>query len=158
VTVFSIEESTTYKLLLSRTLTAFTVPEDLVVAAGPAPQSFTFQGTTSVISPPANPNLCRVYGFLQDLKGSPLAFIAVIAHNLFDVTDINGIGILGSKTDVITDATGRFEMDLVQGATVQIMVQDTDIAIRVEVPAQATANITDLISSATNEIAPPVQG
>lgn len=153
----ALEESTDYAVLLSHPYTTFTVPETLSLPAGTTPVEETFEGDYTSPDVPT-PDTCRVYGYLKELDGTPWIGASVIADNLFNVIDVAGAAILAPRIDDQTDSDGLFELDLVRETTVRISIQNTDFAAHLQVPDQANANITDLLSTATEEIPEVVRG
>ncbi len=149
---FSLEEGTTYKVLLSRPLTTFTVPETIVTPAAPATVNFPLEGDSDAVAPPVSPDLCRVYGFLVDLSGAVLPERSIFFQNLFGVSAVGGTAIFGPDLTAMTDEDGYFEVDIVRGATVRCTIQDTRIAASLIIPDEGTANITELLADAVQEI------
>ena len=62
---------------------------------------------------PSLPGLCRVYGFLYDVKGEPLAAVAVSASLPSGVTRAGATVISPFKVSTLTDSLGYFYLDLI---------------------------------------------
>lgn len=115
----------------------------------------TVTGTKQVISSPGSPDLCRVYLFLRDLDGSPLANAQVVAGNLFAQGTENVGGVEVTK---LTDAQGLVYFDLVQGLRVRFSVKGTSISRIVEIPAVAQQNLMTLAGFQTDAFAQVGEG
>jgi hypothetical protein len=65
---------------------------------------------------PSLPGLCRVYGFLYDVKGEPLAEIAVSASLPSGVSRSGATVISPFRVSTVTDSLGHFFLDLIPSA------------------------------------------
>ena len=136
-----------YDVFLSRSLTAFTVPEPIVVTAV-GPNTFTFMGTLAgAIVPPADPLLCRIYYDARSLSGVAVVGQRVIFLSRYAPIRSGSIGVMGNQVVATTNAQGHFEVDIVRGAQVQVSFIGTNIVRDVTIPDQEIANLLDIAES-----------
>ena len=106
----------TYKILLRKASTNFTVPETMTITSSGS-NTFTFYG--SGFSPISIPSVgvCIIYGWVIDLAGNPVknAKITAIETNNSRFSGINKI-VKFSKS-VISDANGLWEIELLWSGT-----------------------------------------
>jgi len=138
-----------YKVVLRRHRTSFTVPESLTVT-GPGPETKTYTGTVILPSVPVAPNTCVVYGSVFDIDGaaddgtSPDSIVVTINR-------VRGQLIVGDNfitqdyLRVKPDTNGYFEIELIQGIQVTIGIERVGIRKTVTIPAQASAALKDLV-------------
>lgn len=93
---------------------------------------------------------CRIYGRVVGYDGNPLFGTAVSAHIELASADMSGqfagtVGVMSFDIEAITDARGNFEIDLIQGTTADLSIATINFEKSFTVPAQATANLTDLV-------------
>ena len=133
-----------YEIYLSRPQTSFTVPEDITVVAGGG-NIFTFTGTvTGVITPPADPTLCRVYLDARGIDGSLLGDFEVIFSTRWSPVVVGNVGVLGSQVLAMTNVQGHLEVDLVRGAQLRVAFVGTNIVREITIPNLEVANLLDI--------------
>lgn len=113
----------TYNIRLFASGYSFTVPEVLVVTAD---GSVTYSGTALIsIIPPASPDLCAIYGVVDDVGGNPVDGACVEAYAVTPQTVGEYL-----KSDLIastrTATDGTFQIDLVRLTQVQFKITDPD--------------------------------
>jgi hypothetical protein len=86
-----------------------------VVAGGP--NAFILEGTEIVIPGPVDPTLCRVYGWATD-GGTRIANCKVTALLTEPGAKAGLFKIISHKIEVITDATGYWQLDLIPNASI----------------------------------------
>ncbi len=101
---------------------------------------------------PSLPGLCRVYGFLYDVKGEPLAEVAVSASLPSGVTRTGATVISPFKVSTVTDSLGYFYLDLIPSADLVPSTTAYEITIgshegtilrkRLTVPAEPSWQVT----------------
>lgn len=113
----------TYNLRIWATGYSFTVPEVLVVTAD---DSVTYQGTSGiVITPPSAPDLCVIYGYVNDAAGQPIGGACVSATPT--LPQVMGDAQAGNRAiHVATREDGYFELELVRSSEVRFQIEDTD--------------------------------
>lgn len=109
----------TYKLRIVASGRGFTTPETMTVAADG--DSFTFTGTGATLADATDPQYCKIQTTqpLMDISGEVLKdyTLTFIAH----VPQVAQSGVLHKReVEVITDATGNFDVDLLRGAKVYV--------------------------------------
>jgi hypothetical protein len=127
----------TYALRLFASGYAFTVPEMLVVTVDAA---VTYVGSNIVvITPPASPNLCAIYGTIRDAGGTPISNAKVQAYAVTPQT----VGTTVEAEAVactVTDANGFFQLNLERKAEVSFAIEDAGIDLVKTVPDAASQN------------------
>jgi len=107
----------------------------------------TLYGYCFDLGTPLEPDRCRVYGFLYDLKGTPLADVAITAHLPQGVTRCGGRVISPFSISATSDTAGYFYLDLIPsdslnpvGTLYEFNINGEDGVIlrqRLQVPAQS---------------------
>lgn len=138
-----------YKVLLRRTRTSFTVPETLAVT-GPTPETQTYNGAEISVPASSNPNVCVIYGNIYDISGVPddqvsPDYVAVHAQKTQGLIHTGGRFYTADKQVVKADANGYFEMELVQGIQVVIRIPRVGVDKTITVPALATVDLSTLV-------------
>ena len=115
-----------------------------LIVSGATAQTIT--GTAVVITPPADPDLCRVAIYLKYADGS----IPVEVENWITITRLPEIddNVSLSATPIegtYSATTGLLYWDIIQGATIKVFVKDFGIQKQITVPATATAELEDLL-------------
>lgn len=113
----------TYNLRIWATGYSFTVPEVLVVTADAA---VTYQGTSGiVITPPSAPELCVIYGYVNDAGGQPIGGACVSAvPSLPQAFNDSQAGDRAIHTTTRED--GYFELELVRNTEVRFTIENTE--------------------------------
>lgn len=129
----------TYNLRIWATGYAFTVPEVLVVTADAA---VTYQGTSGiVITPPSAPDLCVIYGYVNDAGGQPIAAACVSA--VPELPQAVGSAQTGERSiHVQTREDGYFEIELVRTSVVRFRIEGTEVDVTKTVPDAASQEFT----------------
>lgn len=138
-----------YKVLLRRTRTTFTVPEDLTVT-GPTPETQTYNGAELSVPASSNPNVCVIYGNIYDISGVPddqvsPDYVAVTAQKTQSLIHTGGRFYTSDKVTVKSDANGYFEMELAQGIQVVIRIPRVGVDKSITVPVAATVDLSTLV-------------
>jgi len=147
-----LEDGATYSIRLVKPYTTFSEPETIVVAPVTDPQEFTLEGTYVDPAVPSGQDLCRVYGIALHTDGTPYTDADVVVDNLFGDVILGDWSIFGPRMSGRTSATGQFEVEVLRGATVRIVVQGTTLAARVVIPDQSMVHINELLEQAEAEI------
>lgn len=80
-------------------------------------------------------DLVKGFGTLAGLDGKPVVGRLIVFYNVFMPPLLVGdIGIVGREVSVETDEAGYFEMMLVKGATVDVVITGTGITRQITVP------------------------
>jgi len=146
-----------YKAILSKSLTSFSNPYDITVAdnGGVGSQTFTLVGTPLSIQPPASPEFCRVYGYLQSMTGqySDKYNIRVEAVGANRNSYVAGTGAIDSEPQGVAQdskvirpnrTTGIWEIDLVRKAIVRIQIEAQGVDKVFRVPDETMRNFKDI--------------
>jgi hypothetical protein len=129
----------TYNLRIWATGYSFTVPEVLVVTAD---DSVTYQGTSGiVITPPSAPDLCVIYGYVNDAGGQPIGGACVAAVPTLPQA-VSGSQMGRRSIHVTTQEDGYFELELVRTSEVRFRIEDTDVDEVKTVPDAASQEWT----------------
>ena len=132
-------DDATYKLRLAKGTTGFTVPETMTITKD---ETFTFTGTPFVAPTAVDPGDCAVYGTIWDSENKPWAGVQIDAYATTPqfVGDITMGMRLGT---VMTDALGKFTIDLGKGVEVRFKVVDAGIDWTKTVPNAANQDVKD---------------
>ena len=100
---------------------------------------------TSAESEPA-PSLstCIIKDHILDLSGVPLQNIGVSARLLALPAIISNVGVYDEIVSTKTDANGFFQLTLIQGATVDIVIPATGYRRTIVVPSATSANLFEI--------------
>jgi hypothetical protein len=132
----------TYKLRIFRSGYSFTSPETLTVSGD---GSHTINGTQVVTGTPSSPSGCVVFCDLQD--AGIVDHQSVTLQATYITPQANGDVIGTSRTvSATSNASGRVELELAQGAVVDLEIENAGVDIRLLIPAQASYNLTSVIA------------
>jgi hypothetical protein len=98
-----------YKLRMYKSSWVFTVPESIIVSGN---LSDTFYANLFNPGNPPAANLCRVYGWIRDLKGQPLAGVTVEAKISTTPLRYQSVLISSFYKTTSTDSDGYWYLDL----------------------------------------------
>lgn len=139
----------TYKVLLRRNRTVFTIPETLIVT-GPSPETQTYTGSELTLVSPTSPDTCIIYGDIYDINGvpddqmSPESIIITATRSRTPV--FTGSRLLTvDPIDVRADQSGHFEITLIRGIQVSVDIPRVQFKKQFTVPDQASENIVNII-------------
>ena len=94
-----------------------------------------------MITPPSAPDLCVVYGYVNDSAGQPIAAACVSADP--ELPQVVSGAQTGDRTiHVQTRENGYFEIELVRGSTVRFQIEGTEYDEVKVVPDAASQDIT----------------
>ena len=110
-----------------------------------SPGSVTMSGEGLDVPAPSDPTLCRIYGDFVDLDGTARVGQVVKVVNLHDPVATVGLAVSEPEVEVVADANGHVEFDVVQGTKLAISISGTSTTRNVTVPAQPTKNLHDLL-------------
>ena len=111
------------------------------------PQIGNFVGqvliTENPLVPPVSPIVpyCVVTGTILDLSSEPMVNAAVTAKVLAPPTLLANVGISNSLVATVTDTNGYFELPMIQGATVDIIISANGLRRQLVVPAVGTVDL-----------------
>lgn len=96
------------------------------------------------------PSICTVSGTIYNLDGSIAVGVPVKATVVSAATTqsgqlFGGSGITSTAIEAVTDATGTFSLDLVQGAKVLLEIPGINLKKTIDVPPTSTADFSSLI-------------
>lgn len=89
--------------------------------------------------------LCRVFGVIRDLSGTPMSMVKVMASPVNLPGKFGSNIISGNIPFTFTDSSGQFDLSLVRGATVIFSVERSAIRYQIEIPDASDVNILDLL-------------
>ncbi len=95
--------------------------------AEPTLDEISFAYDFGSLVPPASP-LCEVYGFVRDMGGVAVENVTITAHSRVEADYVETTDpaiILGEVSD-LTDVDGRFDLKLIQGLDVRLIIEDED--------------------------------
>jgi len=139
----------TYKVLLRRNRTAFTVPETLTVT-GPTAETQTYSGAELSLTSPTSPDTCVIYGDVYDIDGSlddQMSPDAIIIRAVRTRTPIY----IGNKLltidpiDIRADQSGHFEITLIRGMQVTLDIPRIAWRKTFTVPSMASQNLVNIL-------------
>jgi len=87
---------------------------------------------------------CVIKDHVVDLNGSPVENISVYARLLALPTNINGVSVRDLSASAATDENGFFQLQLIQGATVDITIPSTGFRRTLIVPSTTLANLFEI--------------
>tara|TARA_Y100001973_G_C5203096_1_gene339326 strand:+ start:187 stop:1071 length:885 start_codon:yes stop_codon:yes gene_type:complete len=87
---------------------------------------------------------CKLYGFVVDLTGSPIANTGVSVKLLAVPSTMSNAGLYDNIVSAKTDANGYFEISVLQQATVDIVIADIGYRRTVTVPSTTLAKLFEL--------------
>lgn len=110
------------------------------------PSSFTVPKQAG----PPTPPICVLFGTVLDLDGEPQteAQIQIKIKDTKQGKDgqfVTVYGVTSAEVEVFTDDAGFWEANIMQGATVRVIIPKINLDVELTVPAQASAEITTLI-------------
>lgn len=124
--------------------------ETITVATTGSVQNFTIEAESLSVAAPSSPTLCRIYADFVDQGGSAVADFIVSVTNLFDPSSSAGLSVVESHESYVSNSEGHVEFDVVIGAAVKISLVSTGLSRDLTIPDQTTANLFDLLGSATD--------
>lgn len=146
-----------YKVILSKSLVVFSNPYSITVEDNDEAQTFELEGEPLVISTPASPELCTVYGYVRTMSGEYTDKIDVIVETVgtgsrsyVESTGGSGVdpeqwGISRGRKSVRPDRdTGVWQVSLVRGSYVRIVINQQGIDRVIRVPESETASFKDI--------------
>ena len=100
---------------------------------------------TSAESEPA-PTLstCIIKDHILDLSGSPIQNTGISARLLALPAIMSSVGVYDEIVSTKTDANGFFQLTLIQGATVDIVIPSTGYRRTIVVPSTTSANLFEI--------------
>lgn len=103
----------------------------------------------AVISDPFTaPSMCTIFGYVADIGATALENIGVSARILALPSIVSSsIAIGQDPVAVRTDSNGYFYFDLIQGATVDIVIPATDFRRTIIVPSTDNANLFEIAAA-----------
>lgn len=121
----------------------FTVPEDLTVDGD---TEVEYQGVSIIPSPPPDPAMCVIYGWLYELNASPYA-LQKFHVSIYQPPRGSRTGVLlgSGALEVSTDVEGYFSFYAIRGYMIRIDVPQASLEAAVLVPDQDSIKITDLV-------------
>jgi len=124
-----------YKVKVRKGGYSFSDPFDLTVSGD---TSQTYTGTTFVVDPPSEPELCRLYGYLVDGSESAIedAYVHAVVYESPTVLEDNVSVISPETITATTSSTGLFTLDLVQGVKFTITIPDIGYRRTISVPTE----------------------
>lgn len=128
----------TYSVRLAKAGYTFTVPETLVVSGT---TTDTYTAAAWAPTAPSGPDLCVVFGWLTYATSTAIVGAVVEAFAVVPTT-AGGYQLVENPVSDTTDATGYFELELLQGASVKIVCAEAGLDTSLTVPAASSQNIT----------------
>lgn len=93
-------------------------------------------------SAPDDENLCRISGYLRNVRGQPIAKAPLrFASRETQVSAYGSTLVLPNRVEVTTDATGFLQVDLLRGAEIVVSLPTISAGITRTVPDQASINL-----------------
>jgi len=136
--VFNLDDGT-YTVKVHKA--GYSIANQTLIVSGVA--SVTYEMTAYTISAPADPALCRVYGYFYNPKGGFYTSLAPIS--IVDEYETGNNFYAGRSTGVYSVSTGLVYWDVPQGATATLEISEISYSQAVTVPAAATAALDTLI-------------
>jgi len=137
-TAFALDDGT-YNLRLWATGYSFTTPVFITITTD---MSVTYNGISGiVINPPSTPDLCVIYGYINDAAGQPIGGACVTATPTTPQS-VDGAQTADNVIHILTREDGYFEMELVRGAEVRFEVEHTGYSEIKVVPDSPSQDLT----------------
>ena len=87
---------------------------------------------------------CVIKDHIADLSGAPIENVSVSARLLALPTLVSGVGVNNQIVTAVTDTNGFFQMTLIQGATVDVIIPSTGYRRTIVVPSTTSANLFEI--------------
>ena len=127
------------------TLTSYAGPPAPGVVIDDFERTIDVIRATSVASETAPiPDTCVIKDHILDLSGLPLQNIGVSARLLALPSIISGVSVYDEIVSTKTDSNGFFQLTLIQGATVDIVIPATGYRRTIVVPSTTLANLFEI--------------
>jgi hypothetical protein len=143
--------SITYQLRFYKAGVSFTSPQAIEVFSPPAgsptgTNTFEVPARVHVLPEAVDPLLCRASGYIVWPDGRPYKGARIDFIYLGKPQMLNDRGVLGERINLITDATGYVQVDLIRGACYRaVPVSDHATQRMVVVPDRPSCNISKLL-------------
>ncbi len=143
----------TYKVILAKGAVQFANPYTIVVVDATTLQTFTLAGTLLTIGVPSSASLCRVFGYLQTMTGQYSDRPNIVVEGLGTYVVASGItgvdpmamGVMKDRKTIHPNkSSGIWEVDLVRGARVRIVIEAQGVDKMFMVPDASSANFKDI--------------
>lgn len=105
-------------------------------------QAVTYTLDRSTIAPPADPSLCRLYGW-EYLNGSPKSGVKIRARLAAPPRKEENVILSAINAEATTDSNGYWQIDLVRGKKYLLDIDDAAIEKILTMPEEATKNAAD---------------
>lgn len=138
---FALDDGTYYVYTHKLGSYTFTEPETLTVVGNTTDE---YYGTVFSPSAPSSPSLCTVYGWLVDGSGTAVQSIVVSATAIDEQYAGSGQGVLAVPKTASTNASGYFELELVQSKQYLLKITRFGYSKVVTIPASSTAELSTL--------------
>jgi hypothetical protein len=102
------------------------------------------RATTGGTEPAPSLATCVIKDHILNLSGSPLQNTGVSARLLALPTIMSSVGVYDEIVSTKTDANGFFQLTLIQGATVDIVIPSTGYRRTIVVPSTTSANLFEI--------------
>jgi len=138
-----------YKVMLLKSGYTFTSPESMMVI-GPLPEAKSFTGAAVAIPSAGSPTTCLVYGNIFDITGtpdngeSPDSIVVNVQKTPSPISRNNRLYTMDAVSTVV-DETGYFQIELVRGLSVRILISRINLDKTFTVPDQASVDISSII-------------
>jgi hypothetical protein len=125
--------------------------EEITVPEGGG--EFEITGNIVGVSPPSDPQLCRLFADFVDLAGEAVEGFRIRVSNLFDPSADEGLAVVEGVEDHESDEDGHIEFDVVKGARLRVAFIGTKLVRTFTVPDESTANLLELMGQNTDNFA-----
>lgn len=126
----------TYKVYARKEMWDFDgMPFSLSVSGAPA--ALAIEGSAQFIRTATSPFKCKIWGFLKDAKGNPLKNLAIQIKRNGPVVTSDNDGIGETPLQASTNRSGYFEIELVRGISVTVIIHNQGWSKTFTVPDQS---------------------
>jgi hypothetical protein len=122
----------------------------VVDTSGTTLQQFTINGESVSVTPPASPQLCRLYADFLSFDGLPFENFKLQVSNLYDPEASSGLSVMEAERTYSTDAAGHVEFDVVRGTKIRVAFLTSPWVRDIEVPDKPVENLLTAMGAATD--------
>lgn len=128
------------------------VDREITVAniGGTSMQQFTVNCEAVSVTPPASPQLCRLYADFLSFDGLPLENFELQVSNLYDPETSAGMAVMEYERVYRTDSAGHVEFDVVRGTKIRVALLTSPWVRDIKVPDKPAENLLDAAAAAVD--------
>lgn len=122
----------------------------VVDTGGTTLQPFTINCESVTVTPPASPQLCRLYADFLTFDGLPFENFKLDVHNMYDPEADVGLAMMEQRRQYATNASGHVEFDVVRGTKIRVAFVTSPLVREITVPDKPVENLLTAVGSSTD--------